>query len=87
MTPAESRHREAQRWLGQARKDLPVARLLAGPEPSRWVLDSQQAAEKSAKAFLAFYDVAFRKTHDLTERNNALHWTLPSSTCSKMPQV
>jgi hypothetical protein len=31
--------------------------------------------------------VAFRKTHDLTELNNALHWTLPSSTCSKMPQV
>ena len=28
---------------------------------------SQQAAEKSAKGFLAFHDVFFRKTHDLEE--------------------
>src|ERR1035438_380531 len=67
MTPEESRHDEAARWLAQARKDLNAARLLASPEPSRSVFHSQQAAEKAAKAFLTFHDVTFRKTHDLNE--------------------
>jgi HEPN domain-containing protein len=67
MTPEESRHDEAARWLAQARKDLNAARLLASAEPSRSVFHSQQAAEKAAKAFLAFHDVTFRKTHDLNE--------------------
>ena len=67
MTPGESRREEAERWMAQARKDLNAARLLASAEPSRSVFHSQQAAEKAAKAFLAFHDVPFRKTHDLTE--------------------
>ena len=67
MTPEKSRRDEAARWLAQARKDLNAARLLASPEPSRSVFHSQQAAEKAAKAFLAFCDVTFRKTHDLNE--------------------
>jgi len=67
MTPEESRRDEAGRWLAQARKDLNAARLLASEEPSRSVFHSQQAAEKAAKAFLAFLDVPFRKTHDLNE--------------------
>ena len=67
MTPDESRRDEADRWLAQARKDLNAARLLAAEEPSRSVFHSQQAAEKAAKAFLAFSDVPFRKTHDLNE--------------------
>ena len=67
MTPEESRRDEAARWLAQARKDLNAARLLASAEPSRSVFHSQQAAEKAAKAFLAFHDVTFRKTHDLNE--------------------
>jgi HEPN domain-containing protein len=46
---------------------LNAARVLAMPEPSRSVFHSQQAAEKAAKAFLAFHDVSFRKTHDLNE--------------------
>ena len=67
MTPEASRQDEADRWLAQARKDLNAARLLVSPEPSRSVFHSQQAAEKAAKAFLAFHDVTFRKTHDLNE--------------------
>ncbi len=67
MTPEESRRDEADRWLAQARKDLNAARLLASGEPSRSVFHSQQAAEKTAKAFLTFCDVPFRKTHDLNE--------------------
>ena len=67
MTPEALRRDEAGRWLAQARKDLNAARLLASAEPSRSVFHSQQAAEKAAKAFLAFHDVPFRKTHDLNE--------------------
>jgi HEPN domain-containing protein len=67
MTPEQSRRDEAGRWLAQAGKDLNAARLLASPEPSRSVFHSQQAAEKTAKAFLTFHDVAFRKTHNLGE--------------------
>ncbi len=67
MTPEESRRDEVSRWLAQALKDLNAARLLASAEPSRSVFHSQQAAEKAAKAFLTFYDVTFRKTHDLNE--------------------
>ena len=67
MTPEESRRDEASRWLAQARKDLNAARILADLEPSRSVFHSQQAAEKTAKAFLAFHDIPFRKTHDLNE--------------------
>ena len=67
MTPEESRRDEAARWLAETRKDLNAARLLVSEEPSRSVFHSQQAAEKAAKAFLAFHDVPFRKTHDLNE--------------------
>ena len=67
MTPEQLRRDEANRWLAQASKDLNAARLLAAPEPSRSVFHSQQAAEKSAKAFLSYHNVRFRKTHDLEE--------------------
>jgi len=67
MTPEESRRDEAARWLAQGRKDINAAHLLASEEPSRSVFHSQQAAEKAAKAFLAFSDVPFRRTHDLNE--------------------
>jgi len=67
MTPEELRRDEASRWLAQAHKDLNAAHLLAAAEPSRSVLHSQQAAKKSAKAFLAYHNVPFRRTHDLEE--------------------
>jgi hypothetical protein len=59
MTPEELRRDEANRWLASARKDLSAARILAA-EPTA-VFHSQQAAEKAAKAFLAFHNVPFRK--------------------------
>jgi HEPN domain-containing protein len=67
MTPEEWRRNEADRWLTVAGKDLHAARLLAIEEPSASVFHCHQAAEKSAKAFLTFHDVAFRRTHDLNE--------------------
>jgi HEPN domain-containing protein len=67
MTPEELRRDEAGRWLTQAAKDINAARLLASGEPSRSVFHCQQAAEKAAKAFLAFRNVPFRRTHDLDE--------------------
>ena len=67
MTPEEWRRSEASRWLAVARRDLHAAKLLVAEEPSASVFHSQQAAEKSAKGFLAFHDVFFRKTHDLEE--------------------
>jgi HEPN domain-containing protein len=67
MMPGELLHREASKWLEQAAKDLTGARALVGLEASRSVFHSQQAAEKAIKGFLTFRQVAFRKTHDLTD--------------------
>jgi len=67
MTPEELRHDEANRWLASAAKDLNAARILAAAEPTASVFHSQQAAEKAAKAFLAYHNVSFRKVHDLEE--------------------
>ena len=67
MTPEELRRDEANRWLASARKDLNAAGILAPAEPTASVFHSQQAAEKAAKAFLAFHNVPFRKIHDLKE--------------------
>ena len=61
------RRDEARRWLVLAGKDLNSARLLTAEEPANSVFHIQQAAEKAAKAFLAFHNVPFRKTHDLKE--------------------
>ena len=68
MSPADELRREARKWLREAAKDLHGAKLMlhpGDPEPSRSPFHSQQTAEKSAKAFLAFRDVSFRRTHDL----------------------
>jgi HEPN domain-containing protein len=67
MTPAELLRNEAAKWLRQAAKDRNAAHALLEVEPSRSVFHSQQAAEKAAKAFLTFHQIAFRKTHDLTD--------------------
>ena len=67
MTPEELQRKEAAKWLRQASKDLNSAQLLQEAEPSRSVFHSQQAAEKAIKAFLTFQQIAFRKTHNLTE--------------------
>lgn len=67
MTTEQLRRDEAGRWLTAAAKDLNAARLLAAEESTASVFHSQQAAEKSAKAFLTFHNVPFRRTHDIQE--------------------
>src|ERR1039458_3087770 len=67
MTPAELLRKEAAKWLREAAKDRHAAQILLEPEPSRSVFFCQQAAEKAAKAFLTFHQIAFRKTHDLKD--------------------
>jgi HEPN domain-containing protein len=61
---------EARRWLIKSQRDLGSAcRLLEGDEPFRdtALYHCQQAAEKALKAFLAWHEVEFPRTHDLTE--------------------
>jgi HEPN domain-containing protein len=67
MTPEELLRSEAGKWLRQAAMDLNAARLLVEAEPTRSLFHSQQAAEKAAKAFLAYRNIPFRKTHDLAD--------------------
>ena len=67
MTPGELLSRDALKWLGQAGKDRIAAQALLEAEPSRSVFHSQQAAEKALKGFLTYRQVAFRRTHDLTD--------------------
>ena len=67
MTPEELRHDEANRWLAIGAKDLNAAGILVAAEPTASVFHSQQAAEKAAKAFLAYHNVPFRKIHELQE--------------------
>ena len=67
MTPDELPRKEADKWLRQAARDRNAAQILVGPEPSRSVFHSQQAAEKAVKAFLTFHQIPFRKTHDLAD--------------------
>ena len=67
MTPGELLHKEATKWLNQAARDRICAQALIGVEASRSVFHSQQAAEKALKGFLTFSQIAFRKTHDLTD--------------------
>jgi HEPN domain-containing protein len=52
---------------GQRAQRSERAGILAAAEPTASVFHSQQAAEKAAKAFLAFHNVPFRKVHDLKE--------------------
>jgi HEPN domain-containing protein len=76
MTPDELLRDEAAKWLRQAAKDRNAAQILLEAEPSRSVFLSQQAAEKAAKAFLTFHQLAFRKTHDLADLGAQLPlWT------------
>jgi HEPN domain-containing protein len=67
MTPAELLRSEAAKRLVQAAKDRKSAKALVNVEASRSVFHSQQAAEKAIKGFLTLRQIAFRKTHSLTE--------------------
>ena len=70
MPPDPARTAEVQAWLAKVTADLRAAEhdLAADPpllEDS--LFHSQQAAEKTLKAFLASRNTSFRKTHDLNE--------------------
>jgi HEPN domain-containing protein len=69
MPPDDARLEDAQAWLRKARLDLRAAAFeMAAPEEGLWgdvLFHAQQAAEKALKAFLAWHDVPFRKTHNL----------------------
>jgi HEPN domain-containing protein len=61
---------DAEAWLRKAVLDVRSARVdLAASPPivSDALFHTQQAVEKSLKAFLALHDVPFRRTHDLGE--------------------
>ena len=61
---------EVRGWLSKARKDLATAEYELRADPpfaDDIVFHSQQAAEKSLKAFLSWHRIPFRKTHNLVE--------------------
>jgi HEPN domain-containing protein len=56
-------------WLYRAREDLAVMKDLHNSNPSGYTsticFHAQQAVEKYLKAFLAFHDIDFPRTHDV----------------------
>ena len=75
MAPDEARMEDVRAWLRKAVLDLRAAEhAMSAPEASLRsdvVFHAQQAAEKAFKAFLAWQDVPFRKTHNLEELGRA----------------
>jgi len=71
MAPDEARAEDVRAWLEKAALDLHAAEYeTSATEPGLWAdiaFHAQQAAEKSLKAFLAWHDVPFRKTHNIQE--------------------
>jgi HEPN domain-containing protein len=71
MGPDEARLQDVQSWLSKAELDLRAATYeVSAPQAALWgdvLFHSQQAAEKAMKAFLAWHDAPFRKTHNLEE--------------------
>lgn len=67
--PDRKRLEEAWEWLGFAREDLETSEVLLAADPPRLrqaLFHTQQAAEKSLKAFLVAHDVPYPLTHNLT---------------------
>ena len=70
MQPDEARVADTRAWLVRAHEDLRGAAIDLGAVPPLLgdaTFHCQQAVEKAMKAFLAWHDQPFRKTHDLTE--------------------
>lgn len=70
MRPDEARVADTRAWLVRAHEDLRGAAVdLAATPPllGDATFHCQQAVEKAMKAFLAWHDHPFRKTHDLAE--------------------
>ena len=74
MPPDPALIAEVRAWLSKAGKDLAAAdyELQADPPFSEDILfHSQQAVEKTLKAFLSWHRTPFRKTHNLVELGEA----------------
>lgn len=74
MSPDAERAAESREWLLKAALDLRGARIdldAAPPLLEDALFHSQQAVEKSLKAFLVWHDARFRKTHSLEELGRA----------------
>jgi len=71
MKPEDARLQDVRAWLAKAELDLrAAAHETSAPAKELWgdvMFHSRQAAEKAMKAFLAWHDVPFRKTHNLEE--------------------
>ena len=70
MAADAARTADTRGWLGRAAADLRGAEVDLAADPPLTgdaAFHCQQAAEKALKAFLAWHDVPFRKTHDLGE--------------------
>lgn len=68
--PSPAALRAGREWQERAERDLAVAQQVltsTPPFPDMAVYHTQQAAEKSLKAYLTAYGAAFRRTHDLVE--------------------
>jgi HEPN domain-containing protein len=75
MAPDEARTEDVRAWCQKAALDLRAAEhAMRAPEASLRsdvVFHAQQAVEKAFKAFLAWNDAPFRKTHNLEELGRA----------------
>ena len=74
MSPDTERAAEVREWLAKVALDLRAARIdLAATPPlvEDALFHCQQAIEKAFKAFLAWNDRPFRKTHSLEELGRA----------------
>lgn len=70
MQPDPARVAETREWLDRAALDLRAAEVdfaALPPLTMDMVFHCQQLAEKALKAFLAWHDEPFRKTHNLLE--------------------
>ena len=69
-----ARVEDTRGWLARADDDLKAAGHLLKPSPPHLrsaLFHCQQAAEKALKAFLAWHDVPFSKTHDIEQIGEA----------------
>ena len=71
MESDAARIEDVRAWLHKADLDLRAAEHeISAPAEGLWAdvaFHAQQAAEKAMKAFLAWHDAPFRKTHNLEE--------------------
>ncbi len=71
MPTEDARLEDARAWLAKAALDLRAANLeFQAPDAGLWgdiAFHAQQASEKALKAFLAWHDRPFRKTHSIEE--------------------